>query len=310
LAPIGFIESESTVIIESAQVIGLRLITSKISAKKITPLFTTSYGLGELIRYALDFKPRRIVVGLGGTATVDGGIGALSALGVKFLDRRGRPVELNGRGLGRIARVDLEGLDPRLHKVEIICACDVENPLLGPKGAARVYGPQKGANQKEVQSLEAGLRRFAQVAKRWTGKAIGRICYGGAAGGIPAGFYAFLDARLINGAEFCLERSKFNEQVKGVRLAITGEGRIDRQTVYGKLPIILARKLAGIPLIIIAGAVEDRKILSDSGIDFLFSIAPGPITLEESKSRASRLIQETVEAVVWLVKTFNGRKSS
>lgn len=304
LAPIGIVGS--TVFIESARAIGLRLISSEISNKRLTPLSTTSYGLGELIRYALDLNPERIVVGLGGTSTVDGGVGALSALGVEFLDRGGRPVEPGGQGLTRIARVELERLDNRLSRTELVCACDVENPLLGLRGAARVFAPQKGAGPQEVELLEAGLRRFARVVRSSTGKAVGRLRYGGAAGGIPAGFYAFLGARLVNGAEFCLERLRFGDRLDGVKLVITGEGQVDRQTVYGKLPMILARRLSGIPLIVIAGAVKDRKILYNSGIDLVIPIAPGPISLDESIQRSRRLIQETTEGVMRLIRALDG----
>ena len=265
------------------------------------PTRTTTYGTGELIRAALDLGARRIVVGIGGSATTDGGIGMAAALGVRFLDAAGEPVAPVGGALGQIRRIDASGLDPRLAGVRCEAICDVENPLVGPQGAAATYGPQKGATPAQVASLDAGLAHLADCIAADLGLEVRDLAGAGAAGGLGAGLHAFLGAELRRGVDLVLDLVGLDAQLAGADLVLTAEGQIDYQTAFGKAPAGVAEraKALGIPCVAIAGGIGERiAALHPIGIDAVFSLCPGPMTLEQAMAQGPRLLAATTEQVV------------
>ena len=284
-------------VVEMAAASGLALLP----AQDRDPTLTTSYGTGELIRAALDLGARHIVVGIGGSATNDGGIGMASALGVRFLDARGRAVPPIGRALGRICRIDPTGLDPRLAGLRCEAICDVDNPLLGPQGAARVYGPQKGASQAQVEELEAGLAQLAAVIASDLGVEVRDVPGAGAAGGLGAGLRAFLGADLRRGVDLVLDLVGLDEKLVGADLVITAEGQIDRQTAFGKAPAGVAQraKAQGVPCLVIAGSIDGSTAdLYRIGIDAVFSLCPGPMSLQQAMEAAPTLLRSATEQAV------------
>lgn len=250
-------------VMELAEASGLGLVP----ADRLDPLSTSSFGTGQMIADALDRGCRRIVIGIGGSATVDGGTGLLEALGARFSDVNGKRVLPCGATLSDIADIDLSALDKRLVATEITVACDVDNVLCGPQGAAFVFGPQKGATPQQCALLDNGLAHFAVLAERITGTNLGAIKGGGAAGGVGAALAAFLKADLVPGSHALLDAIGFDAIIADADLIITGEGHIDRQTLGGKLPFgVLQRGIgAGIPVIAVAGRVSDAELLTDSG---------------------------------------------
>jgi glycerate 2-kinase len=255
--------SGSCAVIEVAEVCGLR----RAGTGELAPLTATTYGVGELIRAALGIECETIVVALGGSATIDGGTGMLTALGARFSDDRGRLLSPGGGPLAELAEVDLEGLDPRIRDIQLILATDVDNPLVGPDGAAHVYGPQKGADTRQVRQLEAGLRRLlAHLPGREA--ALADRAGAGAAGGL--GFAGLLLGGEIHpGAEFFLDLLGFDQLLPGASLVITGEGRLDRQTLHGKAPARVAdrSRRSGVPVIAVAGSCTlSREELHAVGI--------------------------------------------
>ncbi len=253
-ASYGLLGDGETAVIEMAAASGLPLVP----LEKRNPMLTTTYGTGELILAALDEGCRRIIIGIGGSATNDGGAGMAQALGVKLLDEEGLDIPYGAAGLARLDRIDISSLDRRLAQVEVLVACDVDNPLTGPRGAARVYGPQKGADPQMVEELDQILERFAAIILRDLGKDVKDIPGAGAAGGLGAGLMAFLNGRLAPGVELVLAAVKLEERIqKGADLVITGEGAINEQTVYGKTPIGVAKlaKRYHLPVIAIAGSI-------------------------------------------------------
>ncbi|NLE59334.1 MAG: glycerate kinase [Planctomycetes bacterium] len=247
-------DGSATAVLEMAAASGLGLVPSD----SRNPLLTTTFGTGQLIAAALDSGVRRILIGIGGSATNDGGTGAAQAVGVRFVDRNGRvlPNGLSGGQLGLIAGVDLASRDPRIGRVPIEAACDVDNPLCGPGGAAAVYGPQKGADPESVRILDANLAHMADVIERDLGKDVRDIPGAGAAGGLGAGLPAFFDAKLRPGIQMVMEALRFSERIADADLIITGEGRLDRQSMMGKLieGIGRAAKSAGVPVIALVGS--------------------------------------------------------
>ncbi|WP_176233719.1 glycerate kinase, partial [Candidatus Hakubella thermalkaliphila] len=248
----GILGDGKTAVIEMASASGLWLVPQE----KRNPLSTTTYGTGELIRDALHREVEQILIGIGGSATNDGGMGVAQALGVKFYDEKGQELGLGGKELGRIVKIDLRGLDQRVRKVEVEVACDVENPLYGPRGAAYIYAPQKGATPEMVDFLDRGLVHYARKIKEYLGKEIEYVPGSGAAGGLGGGLLAFLDARLRPGVEIVKDVVGFREKLGGVQLVITGEGALDEQTLSGKTPIGVAREAREmhIPTIAFAGS--------------------------------------------------------
>jgi len=264
---------------------------------------TTTLGTGELIAAALDLGVERIGVGIGGSATNDGGIGMATALGVRFLDARGVPVEPIGGALARIRHIDMSGLDPRVANVQIEAVCDVENPLCGPTGAAHIFGPQKGATPDQVKALDAGLGNLADVIAADLGQEVRDLPGAGAAGGLGAGLKAFLGAELRRGVDMVLDLVGLEAKLAGADLVITGEGQIDFQTVFGKAPagVGAAAKAKGIPCVAIAGSVgADLGELHDVGIDAVFALASGPMSLDQSMENAGPLLARATEHAVRL----------
>ena len=250
----GWIEKDKTAIIELAAASGLRLL----KADEYDPLITTTYGTGELIIEALNKNAAKIILCIGGSATVDGGTGILKAVGIKFFDAEGNELDNLPASLSLLAEIDITGLDKRIANTEIIILCDVENPLLGLNGAAAIFGPQKGALAKDVQLLEAGLIKLRDVVLSKTGKDMTVIKHGGAAGGVAAALHIFLNAGLVNGIDHFLEVTGFEKELKKADIVITGEGCIDEQTMLGKGPIGVAKRAKDFSLLVIgiAGRVD------------------------------------------------------
>lgn len=267
------------------------------------PTLCTTYGTGELIKAALEKGATRINVGIGGSATNDGGIGMAQALGVRFLDKNKNDLPPIGKSLLSIARIDASGIDPRIRKVDIEAVCDVDNPLYGPQGAAHVYAPQKGATPEQVTELDKGLQNLARRIREDLGIDIATLSGAGAAGGLGAGAHAFLGAKLCKGIDLIFDLVGLHDKLKGADLILTGEGQIDFQTVFGKAPggVGAAAKTQNIPCFAIAGSIgKDLGILHQTGIDAVFSICSGPTTLEESmqlsKENISRVTEQAIRA--------------
>jgi glycerate kinase len=293
VAKFGILGDGETAVIEMARSSGLALVPKE----KRNPAITTTYGVGELIRSALERGAKRILVGIGGSATNDGGAGMAQALGAKLLDKDGNELPFGGLALKDLASIDISNFHPLAKECEVIVMADVKNPLCGPEGASYVYGPQKGGTKELIEELDRALFNFAQVIKRDLGKDILNLPGAGAAGGLGGGLVAFLNARLRPGIDVVLEILNIEERLKGVDIVISGEGKIDGQTIFGKGPAGIAKKAKekAIPVILLGGAVdEDADILRKEGlVDALFSITRGPITLEES-------IRQTREQLEWI----------
>lgn len=301
-ARLGWLPDTRTAVIEMALASGLALVPPERRAC----VDATTQGTGELIRHALDLGARRILVGLGGSASCDGGTGAAAALGARFLDRRGHPLPPTGRHLGAIRRLDLTGLDPRLRATTILGLCDVRNPLYGPRGAAAVFAPQKGASPAEVRRLDAGLAHLADLIRATTGRAVARLPGAGAAGGLGAGLVAFCGARLQPGAATVAAETGFTRALARADLVITGEGRLDDQTPQGKVPGYVAAqaRAAGIPCIGLGGSVADHASLRRAGFAAVFSLCDGPLALPDALRRAESLLAVAAAEIarVWLIR--------
>ena len=252
-APLGIIDQGKTAVIEMADASGIRLLGSD----EKSPLKASSFGTGELIRFALDRHVSSIIIGLGGSATVDGGIGILSALGIKFRDAEGAELPALPINISRFRQIDSSSFDSRILNCQITVLCDVDNLLLGEQGSAAIFGPQKGASPSDIQILDMALTNLKDLALQSTGINMNEILHGGAAGGIAAALFTFLNARLVNGAEHFLELTAFEKRLKNADLLITGEGCLDEQTLQGKGPFAVAKlaKEYGIKVIGIAGSV-------------------------------------------------------
>jgi glycerate 2-kinase len=283
-------------VIEMAEASGLRLL----GPGERDPLRTSSRGTGDLILAALEKNPRRILLGMGGSATVDGGAGILTALGVRFLDARGKDLALLPAGLVDLAVIDTSGLDPRLKATEIVVLCDVANPLLGPDGAAAVFGPQKGASPKAVQQLETALQCFAQVAKRQFDIDIATVVRGGTAGGAAAGLWALAGATLVSGIDYFLEVTGFDAALERADWVITGEGSIDDQTLRGKGPFGVAKraKEKGIPVIGLAGRLPfERNAALSRYFDVLLPIHHRAMPLPKALTHTADNLTATARAI-------------
>ena len=271
--------SRRLAIIEMATAAGLALLPPA----GLDPMQASTFGVGELLRQALDRGARHIIVGIGGSATSDGGTGLACALGARFLDAGGNELPGNADALPRMHRIDLGALDPRLAQTRIDVICDVDNPLLGPQGAASVFAPQKGAGPAQVSAIEAGLDNLAGLVEQQLGLDIRQLPGGGAAGGLGAGLVAFLHAELRPGAALVLELVGFETSLPGASLVLTAEGRLDSQTAHGKAPAAVAglARQHGIPCIAIAGSLgTELEALQAAGISACFSLCPGPLTLD------------------------------
>ncbi len=287
----GILDDGETGVIEMAAASGLALVPKE----KRDPRITTSYGTGQLIKAALDQGLRRLIIGLGGSATNDGGAGMAKALGVKFLDAAGFELPPGGAPLADLARIDRSALDPRLAGCAIRVACDVDNPLCGTRGASAVYGPQKGASAQTVAELDHALARYAGIARSATGKDVAELPGAGAAGGLGAGLLFFTRAEFRPGIEIVLEAADFAKIVRQADLVITGEGCTDFQTARGKAPVGIASlaKHHQVPVVCLSGGLGpgSEEVLRQ-GIDGLMSIVPRPMALEECMESAALLVTE------------------
>ena len=293
-AQYGALGDGMTAVIEMAAASGLTLVPPG----KRNPLVTTTYGTGQLIQAALDRGCRKLIIGIGGSATNDGGAGMAQALGAGLLTASGKQVKWGGGGLGNLVSIDISEMDQRLAATETVVACDVNNPLTGARGASHVYGPQKGATPEMVKLLDANLAHFDKILRRDLRKCVGAIAGAGAAGGLGAGLLAFLNATLKSGVEIVMEATKLEQKIEGANLVITGEGEINFQTVFGKTPVGVAAlaKTHNIPVIAIAGSISnDADGVYDAGIDAMIDIVPEPMPLEVAIKNAATLIAAAAE---------------
>jgi glycerate kinase len=295
-AVFGLIDNGATAVIEMADASGIRLL----KPDELDPLRANSSGTGEMIRKALDEGVEKIIIGMGGSATVDGGTGILRALGVRFLGRDGNELAILPGDLGELAIADLSGLDERVLKCEVIVLCDVDNMLLGDQGSAVVFGPQKGASPDEVKKLDQALNKLSAVAFHHTGRDMAAIKYGGTAGGAAAGLHAFLNARLVNGIDHFLSLTDFNSALERADLVITGEGSIDEQTLQGKGPFGVAyhAKLKGLPVVAFAGKVPlERNVNLQAYFDVLMPIGNQPDDLATALACTADNLTRTAETL-------------
>ena len=297
LASYGILGDKKTAVIEMAEASGLTLVPEN----KRNPLITTTYGTGQLIKAALDQGCRKMIIGIGGSATNDGGAGMLQALGVKLLDREEKEVGFGGGELKKIFRIDTKYLDNRLSEAKVLIASDVSNPLCGSQGASRIYGPQKGATPEMIKKLDESLSYFAELIKRDLNKDVKDIPGAGAAGGLGASLMAFLNAELRPGIEIMIEIVKLEQAIKDADLVITGEGKIDSQTIYGKAPIGVAKiaKKYKVPVMAIAVILgEGADIVYQHGIDFLMKISEPPMSINDSKDNKISIIRKSIKNVI------------
>lgn len=292
---------DGTGVIEMAQASGIMQTT------ELNPWNTTTFGTGELMLSALNAGCKRLILGIGGSATNDGGIGMASALGGKFYNDAGGEILPTGGGIAELARLDLQGLDPRLGKIEVIIACDVANLFYGPDGASFIYGPQKGADAAMVQLLDANLQHLAELIYKEKGIDLQCLPGSGAAGGLGGGLVAFAGGRLQSGIELLLQVVGFEELLQTADLVITGEGAFDSQSLYGKVVAGIAKmsKAAGVPVVVLAGAVlVEKEIYQEAGITAAFSINTRPVSLLEAKENAAENLEKVADnlAALWHLK--------
>lgn len=297
----GILGDAEAAVIEMTAASGLMLVPKE----RRDPRITTTYGTGQLIKAALDRGLKKIILGIGGSATNDGGAGMARALGVKFYDAAGKELPDGGAALIDLAKIDATGIDRRLADTAILVACDVENPLCGPHGASAVFGPQKGATPDMVHELDAALARYAGVAYKATGKDIASLPGAGAAGGLGAGLMFFTGAKFRPGVEIMLSAVGFQTLVEQADFIITGEGRTDFQTTFGKAPVGVARiaKDYGVPVVCLSGALGDgADDILTQGIDGLMSIVPEPMPLETCIAQGAALLEAAAARLCRLIK--------
>ncbi|ELF5324715.1 glycerate kinase [Vibrio cholerae] len=295
----GMLGDNQTAVIEMAAASGLH----HVPVAQRDPKLTTSFGTGELIRHALDQGVTKLIIGLGGSATNDGGVGMLAALGARFTNADGDPIQLTGGGLRELTHIDLQDFDPRLQHCDILVACDVNNPLCGDKGASAVFGPQKGATPEDVQLLDGTLRQFGLLTEKVTGKMVLESAGAGAAGGMGAALLAYTQARLRPGIEIVLETVQLAYQVSDADLVITGEGRIDSQTVHGKTPMGVAKvaKRFDVPVLALCGCTGDNyQAVYQCGIDAVFAAVPRAMSLEDALKESDFNLADLAENVARL----------
>ncbi|EMN7731811.1 glycerate 2-kinase [Bacillus thuringiensis] len=298
----GVSKDKKTAFIEMAAASGLQ----HVPVEKRNPLITTTKGTGELILHALNQGAEYIILGLGGSATNDGGAGMLAALGVRFINDKGEVIDPSGGTLHSIVAIDFSQMDPRLKGIKIEAACDVDNPLVGMQGASFVFGRQKGANVEMMKELDENLKHYANILKRYVSSDVSEIPGAGAAGGMGAAVISVLKGDLRKGIEIVLDYTNFDKHIEDADLIITGEGRIDEQTAYGKAPVGVAgrAKRFSVPVIAIGGSVSsDYSAVYEKGIDAVFSITTRPMTLEEAYRVAEENIEMTTKniATVWKI---------
>ncbi len=299
----GIMGDNKTAVIEMAAASGLPLLTPN----ERNPQKTSTFGTGELIADALSKGCSNIIIGIGGSATNDGGTGMAQALGVKFFDKQGIELQMCGAELSNTHTIDISGLDKRLKNLNIVAACDVDNPLCGIHGASNVYGRQKGATDADVQLLDNGLMHFSNLMKTNFGFDFCNFPGAGAAGGLGYGLMCFLHAKLERGIEIVTRATHLAEKLQGADLVITGEGRIDAQTAFGKTPFGVAKvaKQSNIPVVAIAGGLGDGyQELYNKGFDGIFSLINAPMSLDEAIERSEELLENIAETIIRLRLSF------
>lgn len=303
-AKFGILGDGFTGAIEMASASGIHLVTKETK----NPLITTTYGTGQLILECLDRGMKQIIIGIGGSATNDGGTGMAEALGARFLDKNGDILPRGGGSLDQLATIDVSGLDQRLNDVRIIVACDVTNPLCGEHGASHVFGPQKGATPGMVAQLDQSLAHYADVVKTQLNKDIRDVPGAGAAGGLGAGLLIFTQATLQKGIEIIIDYTNLKEKLQDADFVFTGEGGIDFQTKFGKTPfgVAQAAKLSGKKVIAIAGYIgEGIEMLYEAGFDAIFGIVPGASELEKLLAEGPQNVERTCENIARVLKWTN-----
>lgn len=296
----GWHAASATAYVELAEASGLQALADA----ERTALHSTTLGVGELIRDALDAGAKRLILTLGGSATNDAGAGMLAALGARLLDAEGQPLPPGGAALARLTELDLSDLDPRLATLKVDTAVDVDNPLLGERGASAIFGPQKGATPTDVTQLDAALAHFADHVANALGTDHRTLPGAGAAGGMGFAAAAFLGARLQPGIELVMNQVDFDRLLEGADLVITGEGQLDGQSLAGKTPVGIARRARqyGVPTLALAGRLGDGwRAVHDEGIEAAFALADGPLALPEALERTAELLADRAESLlrVW-----------
>ncbi|GAB2793245.1 glycerate kinase [Halomonas shantousis] len=299
----GWLAESRTAYVELAQASGLQ----QLFRSERTALHSTTYGVGELVREALNAGARKLVLTLGGSATNDAGAGMLSALGARLLDRHGHELPPGGAALAQLERLDLAGLDPRLSGLVVETAVDVDNPLLGTRGASAVFGPQKGASEADIGRLDIALEHFADLTARAIGEDYRDLPGAGAAGGMGFAARAFLGATLRPGIDLVMEQAGFEQLAEGAHLVITGEGRLDGQSLSGKTPVGIARRARqlGVPTLVLAGSLGSGwQAAHDEGVTAVFALADGPLALDDALTRCAELLADRAEAIgrLWSIK--------
>lgn len=300
VAEYGILGNGEIGVIEMASASGIHLVDSE----KRNPLITTTFGTGQLIKACLDKGVKKLLIGIGGSATNDGGAGFIHALGGRLLDENGDDLSYGGGALAKLHTIDLSNLDERLKYVSVEVACDVNNPLCGKEGASYVFGPQKGATREMIEILDQNLSHYAEVIKEQLGKDVISKAGAGAAGGLGAGLMAFLDVKLKSGIEMVIEYANLEEKVRDADMVWTGEGSIDFQTQYGKTPLGVAMiaKKYNKPVIALAGRVgNDIDVLYDKGIDAIFGIMRGVTSIEEALVKGPENVEKTSENIIRLL---------
>ena len=297
-ATFGIHGDGKTAVIEMAEASGIQLLTPE----ERNPLYTTSYGTGELIRHCLDEGMKNIILCIGGSATNDGGVGMAQALGYQFKDKDGNEIRRGGKYLKDIASIDTSNVHEHLASCEVLVASDVDNPLTGPEGAAAVFGPQKGATPEMVEDLDEGLKHLEKMIEKNLGKSVGHIPGAGAAGGLGAGLLAFTEAKLERGVEIIVEATRLKEKVKAADVVFTGEGQIDFQTKYGKTPMGVVTAVKEVnekaKVIAISGSIgEDVETLYDLGFDGIFGTIATPGELDKVLKNTLENVSRVTEAV-------------
>ncbi|MBD8047723.1 MAG: glycerate kinase [Clostridium argentinense] len=299
-AHFGMLGNSNTAVIEMSSASGIMLVPKE----KRNPLVTTTYGTGQLIKAALDMGADHLIIGIGGSATNDGGAGMITALGAKLLDKDGKELKLGGGELNKLHNIDISYMDPRIKNVTVEVACDVENPLVGENGASYVFGPQKGATNEMVKILDDSLKHYADKIKEQFNIDISNVPGAGAAGGLGGGLLAFLNGKLRSGIELVIHHTALEEKIRNSDYVITGEGSIDNQTIFGKTPIGVSRiaKKHGVPVIAVAGRIgDDIATIYDEGIVSVFSILQKVTYLEEALEDGKENLEKTLENIARLL---------
>ncbi|GCB36297.1 glycerate kinase [Bacteroides faecalis] len=298
-----------TALIEMAAVNGLPLLMES----ERNPMLTTTFGTGELILDALEYGCRKFIIGIGGSATNDAGLGMLQALGIRLFDVNGNILGVGGKVMRQVATIDCSSLHPALKDSHFTIACDVCNSFCGPQGAAYIFARQKGANSAMIEELDAGMYLLSKVIESVTGKIITHVPGAGAAGGLGGAFLAFLNAELKSGIDLLFQMLNFAERIRGADLIITGEGRIDRQSIMGKVPsgVLQEARKQSIPVVAVVGSVKDSELLRQIGFQGIFSILSAPMSLEKAMEpdMAKSNISQTVAQVISLAECFQTPKN-